>query len=261
MTLSNSTIRATIPAIVAVVFLVARRFVPATSQTTITHSDEVRFSSFQWRVGGSMLIVLTIFGFLSYGLLVWTNHTLAEHDNPSLFLLLPTHWIWMFFPIFGAICVAWELTLRLWALLSDDTQARKYEAWSNSKAGFNATSVLRYMTLFIALPIGVLTALALPIHTSLNNATIVIGHYGTLTPRIYSYSEIRGLTVTEGLRTRDGRLTKRPAIVVDFANGDRWSSADNRDTQPSIDSNLLNFLQAKTGLKAKYIDAYPFGAI
>jgi hypothetical protein len=102
--------------------------------------------------------------------------------------------------------------------------------------------------------------LALPIHTSLTDAGMSVGRFGTFKPRLYRYSDVRRITVTRGLRTRSGGFINRYAIVLDFANGDRWSSADNRAYENSLDLALLNFLQSKTGLQVKYIDAFPFGA-
>jgi hypothetical protein len=65
--------------------------------------------------------------------------------------------------------------------------------------------------------------------------------------------------VTDGLRLRDGSLQKRPAITLSFENGTRWSSADNRDPEKSIDQSLLNFLEEKTHLSAAHLDAFLFG--
>ena len=166
---------------------------------------------------------------------------------------------WFFFPFFGALCLAWESTLRLWILLGNPIQARKYEAWSNMKTGFNATKVLRLMSIAIALPIGLATIMALPIHSSLGEAALTVGHFATPLPRHYLYSEIRTITVAEGIRTRDGGFQRRPQIVVDFADGSYWSSADNREPEKFIDKSLLDFLQTKKGLDLKYIDAFPFG--
>jgi hypothetical protein len=101
--------------------------------------------------------------------------------------------------------------------------------------------------------------LALPIHTTIDASGLTIGHFAKLKAQHHEYAEIRTITVTQGLRTRDGRFQSRPAIVVDFSDGGRWSSADNRDPQKSIDQDLLAFLQAKTGLSVKYIEAFPFG--
>jgi hypothetical protein len=252
--------RIAVPVAIAVVFSLARRFMPPPRSETITFEDARRFSRLQWLIGGIMIVVAILVGLASYEAFVWMNRTLASRDGVSEFLLLPNHWIWFFFSFFGAICLTWELTLCLWILLGDRSQAQKYETWSNDKTGFNATRVLRLMIFVIALPIGLATLLALPIHTSLSETGLRIGHFGTLTPRYHPYSEVRGITVTQGLRLRDGTLQNRPAIVLDFADGDRWSSADNRDPQRGIDPRMLNFLQGKTNLPVRYLDAYPFGA-
>jgi len=165
--------------------------------------------------------------------------------------------MWFFFPFFGAICLCWELTLRLWMSVGDPSQARKYESWSNRRAGFNATRTLRLMTIGIGLPIGLITMLALPIHITIDASGVMIGQFAKLKPL---HSEIRAITVTQGLRTRDGGFQSRPAIVVDFSDGSRWS-ADNRGTQKVIDQALLLYLQQKTGLSPAYIEAFPFGTV
>ena len=237
-----------------------RRFMPPPRSETVTLEDARRFSRLHWLIGGIMILLAILFGLACYEAFVWMNRTLASRDGLSEFLLLPNRWIWFFFPFFGAICLTWELTLRLWIVLGDRSQARKYETWSNNKTGFNATQVLRLMSFVIALPIGLATLLALPIHTSLSETGLRIGHFGTLTPRYHPYSDVRGITVTQGLRLRDGTLQNRPAIVLDFADGDRWSSADNSAPQRGIDRRMLNFLQGKTNLPIRYLDAYPFGA-
>jgi hypothetical protein len=75
------------------------------------------------------------------------------------------------------------------------------------------------------------TLLALPIHTSINDAGLSVGHFGTLRSTRYRYSDVTKITVTDGLRLRDGSLQQHPAITLGFENGTRWSSADNRDPE------------------------------
>jgi hypothetical protein len=94
----------------------------------------------------------------------------------------------------------------------------------------------------------------------LTDVEMNVGRFGTFKPRLYRYSDVRRITVTRGLRTRRGDFIEPSAIGLDFANGDRWSSADNRPFEKSLDMALLNFLQSKTGLQVEYIDAFPFGA-
>lgn len=184
---------------------------------------------------------------------------LAGHDPNRHFLMLPGHWIWFFLPFFGGICLAWEITRRLWHMLGDPVQASKYESWSNCKAGFNATRVLQIMTVTMVLPIAIATLLALPIHTSINDAGLSMGHFGRFGSTLYRYSDVVKITVTDGFRSRDGCLLKRPTITLDFKDGTRWSSADNRDPEKSIDRLLLDFIEKRTKLTAAHIGADPFG--
>jgi hypothetical protein len=207
-----------------------------------------------------MLGVGIAFGFLIYEAFQWTNALWGESDGRSLILMLPTRAIWAILAVFAPLCLTWEIVLRLWRNWGRPLQAIKYEAWSNSKAGFDATRVLQLMGITMVLPAAIAIALALPIHTSFGADRISIGHYGSVSPKRYSYSDIVNITVTKGILLRDGSMQSRPAITLDFANGDRWSSADNRDPDKSVDRSLLDILSAKTHLPVIYLDAFPFGS-
>jgi hypothetical protein len=251
--------RALIPAAIAIVFAVSRRYLPPPSTVAVSQQEADEFSRLQWAVGLAMVIVGGVFGYCSYKALAWTNSYLAFHGENARFTLLPGPWTWGFLPFFGVLCLAWEMTLRLWKLVGDPLRVLKYEIWSNTKSGFNATRVLRIFALTIELPIAIATVLALPIHTSIDDMGIEIGHFGALQPARRVYSEVRSITVVDGLRLRDGSIQRRPAIVLEFSDGTRWSSSDNRDPQKSIDQDLLDFLQEETRLPAEELDAFPFG--
>jgi len=56
------------------------------------------------------------------------------------------------------------------------------------------------------------------------------------------------MTLIEGFRSRDGKLHRRAGIVVDFADGKRWSSADIGDFRNSVDPALSGYLIERTRL-------------
>ena len=60
------------------------------------------------------------------------------------------------------------------------------------------------------------------------------------------------MTIIEGFRTRDGKLTRRAGIVIDFADGRRWSSADVGDFSERVESTLEELLENKTRLGYNY---------
>ena len=63
------------------------------------------------------------------------------------------------------------------------------------------------------------------------------------------------MSVIQGFRTRDGKLVKRAGIVLDFADGRRWSSAAISDFKLTVDPELLDYIKSKTGLEPQYAEA------
>jgi hypothetical protein len=249
---------AAIPVLVVIVFGLARRYAPA-SATAISSPPplvelESRFSVTQWIVGAAMLGIGFLIFITLHRVLVIANQYFASLDGPAKFLLLPQSAIWFFLPGFAGLALTWDLTLWAWSVFGSKQVALQYEYWSNEKAGFNATRVLRIITTVIVLPIAVLTALALPEHDSLQEAGIRSHGYGLVVAKTFDYSSARTLAVIGGFRDRDGRLTKRAGCVLYFADGHKWSSAEVGDFKPTVDSTLLSFLEAKTGLRPKYAE-------
>jgi hypothetical protein len=157
-----------------------------------------------------MVGVGLLFAVVSYYSLFWSNHFLALRGEKSVFLLLPSPAMWGVFPVFGAICCSWEITLRLWRRFGDPSQARKYQDWANSNAGFDATRVLRIMIVFVGFPAGVATVLALPLHTAIGETEIRIGRFGTLRASNHSCSETRG-TYLRKSPDINALITRQPA--------------------------------------------------
>lgn len=246
---------AVVPLAVATAFSLLRRYLPARTSKSqsapISATEMQEFEEMKWTVGTAILLVGACFALGSYRLLLLANHFFAKADGPTRFQLLPTTAIWWFFPGFGAASLAWEITLLLWSLFLDRQKAGRYTQWSNDKTGFNATRVLRWAALGIALPIAVATLLALPMRASLRENDIMIRGYGFRPARHYPYSDARRLAVIHGFRTREGKFESRAEILVQFSDHYCWHSGDNRDFTASIDPEVLAFLQQKTGLSTQ----------
>lgn len=241
-----------VPIAVAVAFALFRKYLPSRTTTSqspaISPTEPQELEDLKWVVGCAMLGVGVAFAIGSYRALLFANHFFANAEGRARFQFLPTTAIWWFFPGLGAAALAWEITFILWSSFGDPKRARRYAQWSNSKTGFNATAVLLWMALLIALPIGIATILAVPMHVSLRENDIVIRGYGFRPARHYPYSDARRLAVVHGFRTREGKFESRAQIMVQFSDGYCWHSGDNQDFTASVDPELLAFLQQKTGL-------------
>src|SRR6266404_75549 len=249
--------RAIVPFVVVLVFALARKYMPTASVKTpgpqySREALDVRFSNTHWIVGFAMVVVGALFAFGTYAALLGLNRYLAMRDASTQFVLWPQSAIWWFFPGFGALVLSWEITLQLWTLFGHRADAELYNSWSSLKVGFNSAKLLRWMAVLIVLPIGVLTVLALPMHTALRQGDIRDCGYAFSPCKTYRYADARRITIIEGFRTRDGKLTRRSGIVIDFADGRRWSSADIGEFNARLDPALQEFLENKTQLPYTY---------
>lgn len=243
--------------VVYVGFALARRYMPAASVKSpepLSMADlENRFGHMQWIVGICMVLIGVLFALSTHAVLVWLNQYLATADGPAEFTLWPQRAIWWFFPGFGALTLSWEIVLQLWSDLGNRENARLYNYWSVQKSGFNAPKLLRWMALLIALPVGILTVLALPMHSALRQDDIQDCGYAFASCKTYRYADARRMTMIDGFRDRQGTLTKRAGIVIDFVDSRRWSSADIGDFSASVDPALAEFLKNKTQLSFDHV--------
>jgi len=244
-----------IPAAVAILLFLARRFVPVRDGFEVTAGETRDLAKIKWRFYGLALLLGVFAGLLSFGFLVAANRVLALFDPKPAFLLLPTRFMWAAPPALTGICLMWELSLRVWSRFVSKWQARKLEAWISQKDGFDGTRMFRLMFFALVVPAFLIAVLALPMHTSVSNSGLYVGHFARFPAHYYNFTEVRSITVKRAGQTQDGLYEDCPSIALDFSNGDQWSSTDNRECVAPADTLLLEYLQAKTGLVARHVDA------
>lgn len=245
--------KALVPMAVYAAIALARRYLPASAEpprTKLSVEDlSARFRTKRWIVTTGMVLVGISFASSTHAILVWLNRYNSVSQSPEGLRLWPQTAIWWFFPVFGSFTFSWELTLLLWGAFGDREEVELYDYWNSLKAGFNCTRGLRWMALLIALPVGVLTALAIPMHATLRQNDILDCGYAFTPCQTYRYNEARRMTQVEGFRSRDGKLNARAAIIVDFKDGRRWSSGAWGNFSRSVDPELIAFLESSTGLQ------------
>jgi hypothetical protein len=248
-----------VPIVIAIVFAYFRKHFPVSDTSKLPRDFSLeelnlRFRYVQWGVGLALLVTGATVAWVVHRFLVTLNQSFAVQEGPASFVLLPSAAIWWFLPGFGALAVCWDLVLFMWSLLGDRRTIDQYVLWTHLRSGFNSTKILRWMALIIALPIGVATLLATPMHSTLHDNEIHIREYASLTSLRYRYSDARRLAVVSGIRDRDLKFSARAEVLLKFADGRRWSSADNRDFEKTVDENVVNFLATKTGLPVEHAE-------
>ncbi len=253
-------IRVLIPTLVLFLLALARRYAPAKMPKDFRTNDSfdalsARFNLANWVVYPSMAVIGLGLAWAVHSILVALNYFFAIREGPSDFVLLPQSAIWWFLPGFAALALSWDITLGAWALIGNKSNVALYKYWTSANVGYDSTKVLRIMAVVIVLPIAVLTALAIPEHCVLQKNEIIARGFGWSSPRTYRYAEAKRMTVVEGFRLRDGTLKKRAGIVLDFAEGSRWSSAEISDFTNAEDPAMLDYLIRKTGLHPRFVKA------
>jgi hypothetical protein len=239
-----------------------RKYVPANrskllaGKLDLDQLDE-QFMPLRWKVIGAMIAVGIVFLLGSWFALSRLNLFFATFGGPADYLLLPQTAIWWFFPGFGAVALCWELTLQIWALFGDRARVNLFSDWTNqstkfwgacSYAGMDSRKILRWMALLIALPMGIFTALALNMHASVGPTSIRDCGYNFTPCAVFPLADARRVTAIEGFQKKDGKLSPRAGLVIDFKDGRRWSSANWGNFEKTVDPALASGLTRETNL-------------
>ena len=201
----------------------------------------------------SMVLVGVLIALAAHAALVMGNRFFATQSARIELILYPSFAIWWFFPGFAALCLSWEIVLRVWMFFTP-VQATAYKEMSTRN--FDSTLVLRWLAVLIVLPLGLLSLLALPIHTSLTREFIDQGHFASFRHEILPFAEVEDITRFDGYLLRDGSFQPRAGVLIRFKDGRSWNSAD-VSTQRTVDPVLLKILANDTGLQILHTHIEP----
>ena len=234
--------RGIVVAAVTVILSLARKYLPQTKQ--LKGDEAIDAAGIQPMVVLCMAGVGILIAGLSFFGLREANHLMAARDGLPTVTLVPDWSLWIFFPFFGSLSLAWGTTLRVWSQFAGKEAPRAYAIWSDQKSGFQATAILRWMGWLIALPVGIATLLAVPIHANFADDGISIGRYAQWSPERHAYADVREFVVIKGNLLRDGSFESQPRIVLRFADGSQWNSFSTREDR-QINPELLAYLVTK----------------
>jgi hypothetical protein len=91
-------------------------------------------------------------------------------------------------------------------------------------------------------------------HTALRQQDIRVCGYAWEECKPFYYSKAVRMTQIDGFRDRYGRFSFRAGIILDFADGRRWSSADIGEFRKSVDSALAGYLVERTHLPLEHAE-------
>jgi hypothetical protein len=218
---------------------------------------ESNFSIWQPLVNGCCVVTGLIILFGTRDILVWAHYALASSDGVQGLHIYYQQAIWWFFPGIGAVSLSFEIVLQIWSIFAGRKVVGLYSDWAarqpkkNRGGGvsyYDTRKWCRWIALLVALPAGMLSLLALRMHTTFAEDGMHEYGYAFAAPGVYTYPEIIRVTQVDGVLGKHNAFIPRPFDVIDFANGHHWSQHDWDDTTEGITDKLDATLLAHTKL-------------
>lgn len=196
--------------------------------------------SAMWAVGIGLALLFFVLRSL--------NHWWASLDGPSLLTQYAAPVIWCFFPGFAALAIPWPLTIWYLRKVGRWEEADGIEDGSDSKTGGNSFRILKWLGIGVVGPIALFTLPAIPIHLSMNDSEVRVGHYASIRSESFRLKDARRLTIVDGYRLKDGSLKAAKDVLIDFSDGRRLRGNAVGDGGTRVPEDVLRILIAKTGL-------------
>jgi hypothetical protein len=247
--------KALVPFAIFFVLGLFRKLAPAPARSTNYEEKQVPeplptgvIGAFMWGVG----ICLA----LSFFLLKSANHLWADADGTAILRLYPTAATWCFLPGFAAIAIPWPLTVWLLRRTGRTAEANSIENASNERGGgVDSFKIMKWLSFGVVGPIAVFTLLAIPMHLSIAESVVRVGHYASLTTEVFLFDQAKRATLVDGYSLQGSKVRKNLDLYIDFADGRRLDVNAAGDGGSQITDTTVELLLARTGLHAGHVSS------
>jgi hypothetical protein len=242
-----------LPALVVLVLVLFRRIAPPRGRMVRHHWDKSQVperlpSGMISSAMGSLGVVLALQFFVLRGL----NHFWASLEGPSILTQYAPQVVWCFLPAFAALAVPRPLTVLCLRKVGRWQEADTIEDEADSKGGMNTFRVTKWLSVGLVGPIALFTFLAVPIHLSIGDSEVRVGHYASLVTERFPLNEAKRLTIIDGYRLRDGRVRPAKDVILDFADGRRLRANQIGDGGTDVRNDVMELLILKTDLAPEH---------
>jgi hypothetical protein len=196
----------------------------------------------------SLAIVIALLFFVLRGV----NHFWASLEGPSILTQYAPQVVWCFLPGFAAVTTPWPLTVWYLRKVSRWEEADGIEDAADSKGRMNSFRVMKWLSVGAVGPIALFTLLAVPIHLSISDSEVRVGHYASVVTERFPLNEARRLTIVDGYRLRDGSIHPAKDVIIDFADGRRLRANEVGDGGTNVRNDVMQLLITKTSLTPEH---------
>ena len=142
----------------------------------------------------------------------------------------------------------WPLTVWYLRRVGRWEEADSIQDASDSKGGFDSFRIMKWLSVGVVGPIAIFTLLAVPIHLSITDSEVRVGHYASFRPDIFPLNDARSLTIVDVQKLQGNRSHQAKDVIVEFADGRRLRGNQVGDGGTSVRNDVVQLLIDKTGL-------------
>ena len=180
------------------------------------------------------------------------NHLWAALEGPSLVTQYAPQAAWGFLPLFACISVPLPFTLWFLKRVGRREEAESIHDSATKKAGYDSFRVLKWLSIGTVGPLSIATLLAIPIHLSITDSEVRVGHYGSFHTEIFPFKDAQSLTIVDGYKMVGVHRRRIKNLIVLFHDGRRLRGNQVGDAGTSVRNDVMELIIAKTGLTPGY---------
>ncbi len=225
----------------------------ATAERLNSNELENQFRNFHLKLlFGFFLLLPTNIVALTYLLTQLSNIGFNSEPLPE-FIIKPNMGTWMVLSMILALATSTVLVFIIVRTIKKE-QTSQYWAYYNSKYGFNAFGLLKYLSIVIVIAATCLIISQQNSYVKFYEDSVAINKSLEFQERTYDYSDIVGITHYLKTTAPNGNIVNKPHYSIEFRDGFTWRTNDDLRTPNINDPKIFYWLLERTELRLNEVE-------
>lgn len=220
----------------------------------INYNDLIqKYQAFDVKILVSFFILIPInIAALTYLLTKLSDYGFSSVPNLE-YTIRPNAGTWFVISLILSMATSFVLIVTIVKRIKKDEE-REYWKYYNLKYGFNATWILKYLSIIIVLFMTILTMSQLNSYVNFQTDHISINKSLDLFDRTYDITDIEEITHYLKTTAPNGKIVDKPHYSIKFTDGFKWRTNDDLRTPNIKDDEIFKWLINRTGLELNEIE-------
>ncbi len=218
------------------------------------HNDlKQKFKTFDLKILVSFFILIPInIIALTYLLTQLSNFGFSTVPNLE-YIIRPNAGTWIVISIILSMATSFVIIAVLVKRIKKEEEG-EYWKYYNLKYGFNATWILKYLSIIIVLFMTFLTISQMNSYVKFHTDSISINKSLDVVERNYDLTDITQITHYLKTVAPNGNIVDKPHYSIEFTDGFNWRTNDDLRTPNIKDDEIFKWLISRTGLELNEVE-------